>query len=293
MRKKILQVALVVLTAWSLNGCQDQSSDQNTVRVGTISGPETQLMQVAKQVAMKRYGLDVKIVTFSDYVVPNAALASGGIDANAFQHRPFLESQMRAHNYNLVVVGKTFLYPMGLYSRKIKSLADLPDGAKVVVPNDPSNEARALLLLQNAKLIRLKEGAGINATIDDIVDNPKKLRFVELDAAELPRALGEVTLAAINTNYAKLINLSPEKDALFAENPKDSPYTNVIVARADDANLKKIQELVLSFQSQPVVDRATQLFGSGAIAGFVVTKESSKKEPVPTQEGSVQTQPRT
>ena len=270
MIKKILVVALLALSLLGVVACS-KKEPANTVSVGSIAGPEIQLLQVAKKVALKRYGLHVKIVVFSDYNTPNVALSDGSIDANAFQHIPYLKSQIKEHGYKIVSVGKTFLYPMGLYSKKIDKLSQLKPGSKVAIPNDPSNEARALLLLQKAKLIRLRRGAGIKATPLDIARNPKHLKFITLDAAELPRALGDVVLAAINTNYAIPSGLSPSKDALLEEGAK-SPYVNIIAARADERGEKKIKELVASYQSQPVVNEAKQLFGDGAIPGFKVRK---------------------
>lgn len=268
MFKRIVSIITTAIVVLGLVGCQ-QKSEPNTVTVGTIAGPETKLMQVAKKVAEKRYGLDIKIVTFSDYNTPNAALSDDSLDANAFQHILYLKSQIKAHGYKIVFVGKTFLYPMAIYSTKIKRLSQLKRGAKVGIPNDPSNEARSLLLLQNAKLIRLRKGAGVNATPLDIVKNRKKLKFIALDAAELPRVLSSVSIAVINTNYAIPAGLSPSKDSLYEESTK-SPYTNIIAARKDDANEKKIKELVAAFQSQPVVNEAKRLFGDGAVAGFKV-----------------------
>jgi D-methionine transport system substrate-binding protein len=267
MFKKVLGV-LLGLSLLGLFACS-QKEGVNTVSVGTIAGPETQLMEVAKKVAKKRYGLNIKIVTFTDYLTPNIALNEGSIDANAFQHLPYLKAQVKMHRYKIIPVAKTFLYPMALYSQKINKLSQLKEGAKVAIPNDPSNEARALLLLQNAKLIRLRHGAGINATPLDVVENPKKLKFVALDAAELPRVLDDVAIAAINTNYAVPSGLSPSKDALFVESAK-SPYTNIIAIRPGEKNAKKIKELVASFQSEPVVKEAKKLFGDAAIPGFKV-----------------------
>ena len=263
MFKKIVLIGAVLLT---LSACSKKESN-NTIKVGTIAGPETELVVVAKKVALKRYGLNVKIVIFSDYTTPNEALSDGSIDANAFQHIPYLKAQVKAHGYKIVSIGKTFVYPMGLYSKKIKQLSQLKEGAKVAIPNDPSNEARALLLLQEAKLITLKPGMGINATPIDIATNPKHLKFIELDAAELPRALSDVSLAAINTTFAIPAGLSPSKDALLAEGT-DSPYANIIAARAKDKNKPKLQEFVKAFQSKPVVAKAKQLFGDGAIAAW-------------------------
>lgn len=268
--KKILLSVLIALGVVSLSACSKKEGP-NTVSVGTMAGPGTELMEVAKLVALKQYGLHVKIVTFTDYSMPNQALADGNIDVNAFQHLPFLKAQIKAHGYPLVSVGKTFLYPMALYSNKVKSLSALKVGAKIAIPNDPSNEARALLLLQKAKLIALKPHVTINATPVDIVKNPKHFKFVALDAAQLPRALSDVSLAAINTNYAIPAGLSPSKNGLFAEG-KDSLYVNIFVARKNDQHEKKIQELIESFQSKPVLLEAKKLFGDGAVPGFRVDK---------------------
>ncbi len=257
---------IILLSSLFLTACSKKEGP-NTVRVGTIAGPETKLMEVAKQVALQQFGLDIQIVTFTDYNIPNQALAEKTIDANAFQHLPFLQSQIKARGYNLVSVGNTFLYPMGLYSAKIRSLSQLKAGDKIAIPNDPSNEARALLLLQKANLITLKPNVTINATTQDIATNPEHLKIVSLDAAELPRTLSDVTLAAINTNYAVPAGLSPTKDALFVEGA-DSPYMNIIVARTADAHEKKIVELVEAYHSQAVINEAKLLFNGTAIAGF-------------------------
>lgn len=266
MFKRLISALLAVVLVFGLGACQQQKSGPNTVIVGTIAGPETELMQVAKKVAKERYGLNVKIVTFSDYNTPNAALADGSLDANAFQDRPYLDAQKKEHGYKIVSVGNTFLYPMGLYSKKIKKLSQLKTGSKVAIPNDPSNEARGLILLQGAKLILLRKGANVNATPMDVVSNPKKLKIIALGAAELPRTLKSVALAAINTNYAVPAGLSL-KDALFIEKTT-SPYMNIIAARASDADSKKIKELVAAFQSEPVIKEAKKLFSDAAVPGF-------------------------
>lgn len=273
--KKMMQILfgfLLTLTlAPTLLSCSHKEKN-NAVRVGVIAGPEAQLMQVAQRVALQEFGLHIKIITFTDYNVPNQALEDGDIDANAFQHYPFLLAQIRTHGYSFASVGDTFLYPMGLYSRTIKSLTELQPGAKIAIPDDPSNEARALLLLQKAGLITLKPNADVNATIQDVASNPHNYELVALDAAQLPRTLEDVNLAAINTNYAVSADLSPAKDALFAEKV-DSPYMNLIVARAADRNEPKIKELVKAYQSEPVLLEAKKLFGDNAVPGFSVSKK--------------------
>ena len=265
------KISAVLLLGWSLlmlSGCQPAASGADTIKVGTISGPETWLMEVAKGVAAQCYGLKVDIVTFTDYNIPNVALNDGSIGANMFQHLPFLQAQIKARGYHLVSVGKTFLYPMGIYSKKLKSLSLLKSGSKVAIPNDPSNEARALLLLQKAKLITLKPNISVMATTLDIKTNPQHLKFIALDAAQLPRALSDVSLAVINTNYSIPAGLRPSQ-ALFAEKA-DSPYANIVVVRAADKNSLKARELVAALHSKAVLQAAQRIFGDGAIPAWNV-----------------------
>ncbi len=260
MKKFLIASVLIFLSA-----CSSQESS-HTVSVGTIAGPETELMQVAARVAQKQFGLTVKVIVFSDYNTPNQALNEGDLDANAFQTLPFLQSQNAARQYHLVSVGNTFLYPMAIYSSEVKNFSELKENDKVAIPNDPSNEARALLLIQKAGLIQLVKGATLEATPMDIIQNPKHLRFVELDAAELARSLKDVSLAAINTNYALPAGLHPSH-ALFIEDRK-SPYMNIIAAKNDQAKNNKIVQLVKAYQSPEVLDKAKELFGDAAIAGW-------------------------
>lgn len=267
-KRSLLLSALAFCTVF-LTGCHD---DGKTVTIGTITGPETQLAEVAAQVAKQRYGLHVKIVTFSDYSEPNAALNNGTLQANVFQHTPYLNEEVATHHYKLEVAGKTFVYPMGIYSKRFHNLSVLPEGSEVAIPNDPTNEARALLLLQKAGLITLAPEAGLKATTHDITANPKQLEFVELDAAQLAHAYQDVEIAVINTNYALSAGLLPSKDALFIEE-KESPYANLIVVRTKDIHKPWVKELVNSFQSQAVVDKANELFDGQVVAAFTVTPE--------------------
>ena len=267
MFKRITTILMAALVCAGLVACSQKKEAKNVITVGTVSGPETELMNVAKKVAFKRYHLDVQIVPFADYNGLNPAVVSGALDANAFQHKPFLDAQNKARHFSLVPIGKTFIYPMGIYSKKITSLKQVKEGDKVAIPNDPTNEARSLLLLQKAGLIKLKKSAGVNATPEDITSNPKKLQFIELDAAQLPRVLQDATLVAINTTYAKPAGLSPLKDALIHENA-NSPYVNLIVVSKSHANEKKLRELVEAYQSKPVLEKAKELFGDAAIPGW-------------------------
>ncbi len=237
----------------------------NTLAIGTISGPETELVEVAQKVALERYGLTIKIIEFNDYNLPNEALQDGSLDANVYQHLPYLEAAINAHGYNLKAVGKTFIYPTGIYSSKLKSLRQLPNNAIIALPNDPSNEARALLLLKKAKLITLKNTA--QRSVQDIAKNPKHIRFKELDAAQLPRVLPDVDAAIINTTFALPAGLRPSRDALFLED-KHSPYANLIVVRDNNTKPEQLALFVKAMNSKEVKDKAHELFGDAAVAAW-------------------------
>ena len=235
------------------------------LKVGVTPGPHAQIMEVVKKVAEKD-GLKIQIVEFSDYVQPNVALNQGDIDINSFQHLPFLENMVRDRKYDLVMYAKTFTFPMGLYSKKIKKLADLKSGASIAIPNDPTNCARALRLLEKHKLIKVK--AGELVTAKDITSNPKNLKFNELDAAQLPRTLEDVDAAVINTNFAGEAGLIPAKDAIIIEG-KDSPYANVIAVRTEDKNKPEIKALVKAANSKEVKDYINKvLVPKGIVPAF-------------------------
>lgn len=269
MLRKMIFVISVFCTIALLSGCKPANdADSKELKVGTIAGPETQLMEVAEKVAKECYGLDIDIVTFTDYNMPNIALNDGSLDANMFQHLPYLHAQIAARGYKIVSVGKTFVYPMGIYSKTLTNLQELQPGSKVAIPNDPSNEARALLLLQKAGLITLKPGRDELAGVTDIVQNPKKLQFIPLAAAQLPRSLSDVAVAAINTNYAIPAGLLPTS-ALYSEGA-DSPYANIVAARAVDAHSIKIKELVAALHSKAVLTAAKRIFGAAAIPAWNV-----------------------
>ncbi|NMM79016.1 MetQ/NlpA family ABC transporter substrate-binding protein, partial [Acidovorax sp. SRB_24] len=196
-------------------------------------------------------GLKIQVVEFSDYVQPNAALASGDLDANGYQHKPYLDAQIKDRGYKIVSVGTTVNFPIGLYSKKVKKLEDLKDGAKFGIPNDPTNGGRVLLVLQEKGLIKLKDGAGLKATPLDVVSNPKKLRFVELDAAQLARSLDDLDASAINTNFAISAGLNPKTDAIAQENAK-GPYANLIVVREADKDKPWVAQLLKAYHSEEI-----------------------------------------
>ncbi|KAB7695971.1 MetQ/NlpA family lipoprotein [Plesiomonas shigelloides] len=269
MTLKFKTLALVSALAGSLllTACGQKETDSNKIKVGVISGAEEQVAEVAKKVAKQQYGLDVELVSFSDYITPNAALADGSLDVNAFQHKPYLDQQITDRGYKLAVVGNSFVYPIAGYSKKIKNVSELADGASVALPNDPTNLGRSLLLLQAQGLIKLKDGSGLNATLLDVVDNPKKLKLVELEAPQLPRSLDDVDLAIINTTYASQIGLTPPKDGLFVED-KASPYVNLIVAREDNKDAENVQKFVKAFQTEEVYQAANEVFKGGVVKGW-------------------------
>ncbi|MGU3418228.1 MetQ/NlpA family ABC transporter substrate-binding protein [Methylobacterium sp. D54C] len=221
------------------------------IKVGIMGGDAEVLWAKAKEIAA-RDGLDINLVVFSDYLLPNEALQSGDLDANAFQHKPFLANQVKARGYKIVPVGETIVTPIGLYSKRVKAVGDLKDGAQIGIPNDPSNGGRALLLLQAEKLIRLKDGVGLLPTVFDVVDNPKRLKFQEVDAAQLPRSLEDLDAAVINTNYAVDAGLIPGKDSIAIESKVDNPYNNVIVVRQADTGKPWVPKLVRAFQNDAI-----------------------------------------
>jgi D-methionine transport system substrate-binding protein len=221
-----------------------------TKKVGVTPGPHAQLVEKVKEVAAKK-GLELDIVEFSDYVVPNQALSDGDIDINSFQHLPYLENQVKERGLDLVSVAQSVNFPMAGYSKKIKALSELKDGASVSIPNDPSNGARALLLLADQKLITLKDGIGVKASVADITENPKNLNILELDAAQLPRSLDDVDLAAITTNYALAAGLNPKSDGIFQESTK-ALYVGIIAVRAKDKDADWVKTFVESYHSAEV-----------------------------------------
>lgn len=264
---RFLVLAAVLGAGFGLAGCGRSERAPNKLKLGVMAGAEEQVAEVARQIAKERHGLDVELVVFSDYVTPNAALADGSIDANAFQHRPYLEQQIRDRGYKLAVVGNTFVYPIAGYSKRIHALTELREQAQVAVPNDPTNLGRALALLQREKLITLRAGVGAGGNVTDITGNPRRLRIVELEAAQLPRVLPDVDLAIINTTYASQLDLSPTRDGLFIED-KDSPYVNLIVAREDNRDAPAVKTFVQAYQSEEVHAAAQRIFKGGVVKGW-------------------------
>lgn len=270
MSLKLKSIAAIgaLIGSLALAGCGQDEKDPNHIKVGVIVGAEQQVAEVAQKVAKDKYGLDVELVTFNDYVLPNEALSKGDIDVNAFQHKPYLDQQIKDRGYKLVPVGNTFVYPIAGYSKKIKSLSELQPGSQIALPNDPTNLGRSLLLLQSEGLIKLN-GVGLLPTILDVTENPKNLKLVELEAPQLPRSLDDqqIALAVINTTYASQIGLTPAKDGLFVEG-KDSPYVNLLVARENNKDAENVKKFVQAYQSDEVNEAANKIFNGGAVKGW-------------------------
>jgi len=268
--KNILLITTVTLLL-GFSSCERKKHPNTSghIKVGVESGPEYVVAQVAKKVARDRYGLDVELVKFSDYVMPNEALRQGDIDLNVFQNKPYLDVQVKQRGYKFAILGNTFVYPLAGYSRKIKSIAELKDGSTVIIPNDPTNSGRSLLLLQKAGLLKLKDNVGLLPTVNDIVANPKSLKILQLEAPQLPRALDDqqVTIAIINNTFAGPAGLVAKRDGLFVEDEK-SPYVNIIVSREDNKDQDNIKRFVKSYQSPEVAAAAEIAFKHGAIKGW-------------------------
>lgn len=236
------------------------------IKIGVTGGPHAEIMEIVKKLAAKD-GLNIQVVEFSDYVQPNAALAAGDLDANSYQHLPYLEAQIKDRGYKLGSVGYTITFPMGIYSKKIKSPKDLKVGARIGIPNDPTNGGRALLLLQAQGLLKLKAGAGLQATPLDIADNPKKLKIIEIDAAQLPRSLDDLDAAAINGNFAEKAGLHPTTDGIAIETGR-GPYANVIAVRTEDKNKPWVAKLLKAYHSPEVKQYVLEQYKSSVIPAW-------------------------
>ncbi|WP_017349142.1 MetQ/NlpA family ABC transporter substrate-binding protein [Pantoea sp. A4] len=266
MNKKVLSI-LLAASVTLLSACKKE--DDNTIKVAINTGPDQALWDTVKQVAHDKYHLDVDVIAFNDYVQPNEALYNKDVDANAFQSLPYLNMQMKERGYHFAVVTNTFVFPIAGYSRKIKSLKDLPDGATVTISNEATTLGRSLLLLQAQGLITVKPEAGLLPTTLDITSNPKNLKIVEVDTPQLARTLDDpqVYVSVINNNFAALANLSASRDGMFMEG-KASPYVNAIVAREDNKDSSNVLKLKEAFQSPEVLEKANQIYKGDIIKGW-------------------------
>jgi len=240
---------------------------QTHLKVGVSGGDGELIWAKVKEIA-KQEGLDIQVIVFNDYLLPNAALDGGDLDANAFQHKPFLDNQIKIRGYRITAIADTIVEPIGMYSLKVKALGDLGEGAQIGIPNDPSNGGRALLLMQQQGLIKLREGTGITPSVRDIVLNAHKFKFRELDAAQLPRALSDLDAAVINTNYALQAKLRPGKDSIAIESSTDNPYGNVIAVRTSDKDKPVFKILIAAYQNDEVRQFILQQFDGAILPVF-------------------------
>lgn len=231
-------------------GALSAAASAETIKIGVTPGPHAQILEQVKPIAAKR-GLDIQIIEFSDYVVPNTALDTGEIQANSFQHQPYLDNQVKDRGFKIERAAYTVNFPIGVYSKKHKRWEDVPNGGTVTIPNDPTNGGRVLLLLRDKGVLKLKDGVGLKPTVADITDNPKKLKIVEIDAAQTPRTLDDVDAAAVNTNYATQAGLDPAKDAILREDP-NGPYANIITVRTTDKDKPWVKTLVESYHTPEI-----------------------------------------
>ena len=256
--KKLL-VAFAAVAAFSAQAAE-------TLNVAATAVPHAEILEFVKP-ALAKEGVTLNIKVFTDYVQPNVQVAEKRLDANFFQHQPYLDEFNKARKTTLVSVAGVHIEPFGAYSHKVSDLDDLPNGANVVIPNDATNGGRALLLLQSAGLITLKPEAGITATPRDIAENPKKLKIRELEAATLPRVLGQVDLALINTNYALEAGLNPAENALVIEG-SESPYVNILVSREDNKDTPAMQKLAKALHSDAVKQFIEEKYQGAVVPAF-------------------------
>jgi D-methionine transport system substrate-binding protein len=272
MKSSFRTLAAFMAAAVALAISPGTSRADDFIKVGVTAGPHAEIFDEVLKIAAQQ-GLKLKVIEFTDYAVPNQALEQGDLDLNSFQNEPFLAQQIKDRGYHLVSIGKTVLFPMGLYSKKHKTLTEIPDGATVAIPNDPSNAARALQLLAKAKLIALRPGAAFLASPSDITANPKKLVIKELNAAQTARSLGDVDFAAINGDYAETAGLNPRRDALFSETGSaadalSSPYTNIIAARANEKDDPRYRAIVAIYHSAAIKAFIEAHFKGAVVPGF-------------------------
>ncbi|NIE75800.1 ABC transporter substrate-binding protein [Pantoea sp. Tr-811] len=256
--KKLLAVVAAV-AAFSANAAE-------TLSVAATPVPHAEILNFVKPQLAKE-GVDLKVKEFTDYIQPNVQVAEKRLDANFFQHQPYLDEFNKAKGTDLVSVAGVHIEPLGVYSTKIKKLDELPSGATVVIPNDATNGGRALLLLDKAGVIKLKDNKNILSTVKDVAENPKNVKFRELEAATIPRVLTQVDAALINTNYALEAKLNPEKDALAIEG-SDSPYVNILVARPDNKDSDAIKKLVSALHSPEVKQFIIEKYKGAVVPAF-------------------------
>ena len=258
LRKTIVSLVALTILALGAAGCGGGDKKAaapdgggKVIKIGATAGAHAEVVHAVAAEA-KKQGLDVQVVEFTDYITPDKALAEGNLDLNAYQHVPFLNNFNKQNNTKLVPIGNTILIRQGIISNKVHDLKDVPDGATVAIPNDPTNGGRGLLLLQQAGLLKLKDGTGYKATPKDVVENPKHLKFKELEAAQLPRSLDDVDLATITMNYVLSSGIDVKKQGLFWEKKDEPLAVMVLAAREQDKDRPEFKKIVAIYKSDAI-----------------------------------------
>lgn len=270
MKKNIIfSLLIIVLVVSIFTGCDkkvNSTEDVSSIKIGVSPVPHGEIIKCIED-DLKSEGINVEIIEFTDYIKPNLSLADGELDANFFQHEQYMKEFATENNIDIISLGKIHIEPLGLYSSNCKSIEELKDNSVIAIPNDPTNGGRALILLEKNGLIKLKENAGLSATENDIVDNPKNLEFKPLEAAQLPRVINDVDGVVINGNYALEAGLIPTKDALILED-KDTPYANIIAIRKGEEKEEKYQKLLKVLQSEKVKEFIEEKYNGAVIPAF-------------------------
>lgn len=264
--KKFASLVLIIVLTFTFTGCNGTETTENTIKIGVTPEPHGQIIDFIVD-DLKDKGIEIEIVEFTDYVTPNMALTDGDLDANFFQHKDYMNNFKKENNIDIVSIGAVHIEPLGLYSSKYESIDDLEDGSEIIVPNDATNGGRALILLEQAGLITLNKDAGTLATENDIVENPKNLKFTSLEAAQIPRIVEDVDAAIINGNFALSAGLVPAEDSILLED-KDSPYANIIAVRNGEENEEKFAKLLETLQSEKVREFIEENYEGAVIPAF-------------------------
>lgn len=274
MRKPLLLAIIAILLVSIISGCGKESAEDKVVKIG-VTGVDGQYWDIIKEKA-KKEGINIELVEFSDYTLPNQALADGEIDLNAFQHIAFLNQFKEEHHLDITPIGTTVIAPMGIYSDKYKSPSEIPDGSEIAIPNDPTNQARALLLLQAAGLLELKDDFGLFGDPSGIVSNPKNLKITPVVAQQTPRVLPDVAASVINNGVAGQAGFEPTKDAIFLEDPNNEsakPYINIFAARTEDKDNPTYKRIVEIYHDPEVVEAIKKDTNGGAIVVDIPIEE--------------------
>ncbi|MGV4792142.1 MetQ/NlpA family lipoprotein [Rhizobium sp. F40D2] len=266
LRAALAAVAVSAATLFAFAAPAPSFAGDKSIKVGIMAGEEEDIWRVVTSEAAKK-GLKIETITFNDYTQPNEALERGELDANAFQHQPYLDNQIKQHGYHITRVGYTGVWPIGLYTKKYKSVAEIPEGAVIGVPNDPSNEGRALRVLQSEGLIKLKDGTGILATVADVTDNPKKIDIKELDAGIVGRSIDDLDAGVVNTDWALKSGLSPA-ERIAQEPIADNPYRNFIAVKDDNKDADWVKTLTSSYQNDTVKAEFDKVYKGTGLSAY-------------------------